>query len=305
MPKIYEDLLAEAVASDERVIIMTAENRAPVRGLPPKIGKRFLDVGITEQTMIGMAAGLAVRGRVVVCHALATFAVFRPYEFIRNDVCIPNLPVKIVGWVPGILSDANGPTHQAIEDVSIMRGLPNMKVFAPASVEELMLGFPHILNDPSPWYMRYNPRPAAWTPAPFAIGQAEVVSEGSDIAILTYGALAKEAHEAMLLLKAQGHSVHFVNVRTPKPIDEAAIVRAARSTRLLVTVEDHFLTGGLATIAAEVLLKHRVLAHHLSIGFDGKWFTPTLLGPALEAEGMTGPQIADRIKAALAAVPTN
>ena len=305
MAKIYEDLLAEAVAADERVIIMTAENRAPVRGLPPKIGKRFLDVGITEQTMIGMAAGMALRGRVVVAHALATFIVFRPYEFIRNDLCIPNLPVKLVGWVPGILSDANGPTHQAIEDVSVMRGLPNMKVFAPASIEELMVGFPHILADMSPWYMRYNPRPAAWTPAPFEIGKAEVVSEGSDIGILTYGALAKEAHEAMMILRAEGRSVHFVNVRTPKPIDEAAIVRAATSTRLLVTIEDHFVTGGLATITAEVLLKHRVRANHLAVGFDGRWFTPTLLGPALEAEGMTGPQLAHRIRAALAAIPTN
>ena len=305
MAMIYEDLLAHAVATDERVIVMTAENRAPVRGLPPKIGKRFLDTGITESTMIGMAAGLAVRGRVVVCHALATFAVFRPYEFIRDDVCIPNLPVKIVGWVPGILSDANGPTHQAIEDVSIMRGLPNMKVFAPASIEELMAGFPAILADMSPWYMRYNPRPAAWTHAPFVLGKAEVVSEGSDVAILTYGALAKEAHEAMQLLKAEGLSVHFVNVRTPKPIDEAAVVTAARSAKLLVTIEDHFVIGGLATITAEVLLKHRVLAHHLPIGFDGRWFTPTLLGPALEAEGMTGPQIADRIRTALAAAPSN
>ena len=99
--------------------------------------------------------------------------------------------------------------------------------------------------------------------------------------------------------------MHFVNVRTPKPIDEAAIVRAARGTRLLVTVEDHFATGGLGTIAAEVCMKHRVLANHLSIAFDGKWFTPTLLGPAIEAEGMSGPQIADRITAALAAVKNN
>ena len=303
MSMTYEDLLAESVANDERVMIMTAENRAPVRGLPSKIGRRFLDVGITEQTMIGMAAGLAVRGRVPVAHALATFLVFRPYEFIRNDVCIPNLPVKLVGWVPGIMSDANGPTHQAIEDVSIMRGLPNMKVFAPASQEEMLLGFPSVLADPSPWYVRYNSRPAAWTHAPFELGKAEVVREGTDIAILTYGALAREAHEAMEILVGEGHSVHFVNVRTPKPIDEAAIVEAARATRLLVTIEDHFVTGGLATITAEVLLKHRVLAHHLPIGFNARWFTPALLQPALEAEALTGPQLAERIRAAAAAVP--
>lgn len=304
MSQTYEELLAQAVANDERVMIMTAENRAPVRGLPARIGRRFIDVGIAEQTMIGMAAGLALRDRIPVVHALATFLVFRPYEFIRNDVCIPNLPVKLVGWVPGIMSDANGPTHQAIEDVSIMRGLPNMHVFAPASQDELLAGFPAVLADPSPWYVRYNSRPAAWSHAPFELGRAEVVREGTDIAILTYGALAREAYEAMEILVREGHSIHFVNVRTPKPIDEAAIVAAARSTRLLVTIEDHFVTGGLATITAEVLLAHGVRANHLPIGFDGRWFTPALLQPALEAAALSAPQLAERIRAAVATVTT-
>src|SRR6476620_1574638 len=115
-------------------MVLTAENRAAIRNLPAKIGDRFIDVGIAEQTMIGMAAGLALRGRIPVCHALATFLTLRAFEFSRPDVGIPRLPVKLVGGVPGFLSDGHRPTHQALEDIALMRGVPGMQVFCPADV---------------------------------------------------------------------------------------------------------------------------------------------------------------------------
>src|SRR6476620_6530455 len=123
-------------------MVLTAENRAAIRNLPAKIGDRFIDVGIAEQTMIGMAAGLALRGRIPVCHALATFLTLRAFEFIRTDVGIAKLPVKLVGSVPGFLSEGNGPTHQAIEDIALMRGIPNMQVFCPADERELVQMLP-------------------------------------------------------------------------------------------------------------------------------------------------------------------
>src|ERR1041385_3725759 len=137
--RTYEEVLLESALRDERVVVMTAENRAAIRNLPSKLGDRFIDVGIAEQTMIGAAAGLALRGRIPICHALATFLVLRAFEFIRTDVGIARLPVKLVGGVPGFLSDGNGPTHQAIEDVALMRGIPNMQVVCPADREELAL----------------------------------------------------------------------------------------------------------------------------------------------------------------------
>ena len=127
-----------------------------------------------------------------------------------------------------------------------------------------------------------------------------MVRSGREIAVLSYGALASEAYDAVQLLTAQGHDVHFVNMRTLKPIDEAAVLHAARTTRLLVSIEDHFATGGLASIVAEVLLKHRTTARHLPIAFDGRWFTPTLLPSVLEVERLTGAHLAQRILAALA-----
>jgi transketolase len=143
----YEETLLSLATADPRVVVMTAENRAAIRNLPPKLGARFIDVGICEQTMIGMAAGLALRGRIPVAHALSTFLTLRAFEFIRTDVGIPGLPVKLVGAVPGFLSEANGPTHQAIEDIAIMRGIPGMKVFCPLDDHDLASALPALLAD--------------------------------------------------------------------------------------------------------------------------------------------------------------
>ncbi len=201
----YEATLQELVLADDKYIVMTAENRAAIRNLPGVLNGRFLDTGITEQTMIGMAAGLALRGRVPVAHALAAFLTMRAFEFVRTDVGIGQLPVKLVGGVPGFLSDANGPTHQAIEDIALMRGIPGMQIFCPADEAELVLGLPSFLASPHPVYIRHNALPAAIDHDPhFAIGQAELVQNGRDVTILVYGMLFREALVASQLLEAQG-----------------------------------------------------------------------------------------------------
>lgn len=292
----YEQFLEQLAEQDERYVVVTAENRAAIRNLPPKLGKRFIDVGIAEQTMVGVCAGLALRGRIPVAHALATFLTMRAFEFIRTDVGIPRLPVKLVGGVPGFLSEANGPTHQAVEDIAIMRGIPNMGVFCPADEEELLQGLPAILEHPDPFYIRYNAmKPAVVHSLDFEIGTAERLSEGDDVAILTYGFLLREAMEARRILEGEGVSVRVLNMRTLKPIDEAAIVRAAEETALVVTLEDHFQTGGLYSIVAEVLLKRQVRGNVLPIALDGQWFTPGLLRDVLQLHGFTGESIADAI----------
>src|ERR1700761_6133932 len=162
----YEELLTQTALADEQIIVMTAENRALVRNLPGILGKRFIDTGITEQTMIGAAAGLALRNRIPVVHALAAFLTMRAFEFVRTDVGIADLPVKLSGFIPGFLSDANGPTHQAIEDISIMRGIPNMTVFAPADEDDLIKMLPFIWRSASPAYTRITPRQIGYVHAP-------------------------------------------------------------------------------------------------------------------------------------------
>src|ERR1700756_3468647 len=175
----YEELLTQISLTDERVVVMTAENRALVRNLPGLLGKRFIDTGITEQTMIGAAAGLSLRSRIPVVHALATFLTLRAFEFIRTDVGIANLPVKLSGFIPGFLSDGNGPTHQAIEDVSLMRGIPHMQVFCPADEQDMLYALPHVWSSPNPAYVRVNIRKSDFQhDKNFEIGKAEIISTG-------------------------------------------------------------------------------------------------------------------------------
>jgi transketolase len=296
----YEEVLRRAAESDPRLVVMTAENRAAIRNLPAILGGRFIDVGICEQTMIGAAAGLALRGRIPVVHALSCFLTMRAFEFIRTDVGIAGLPVKLVGAVAGLLSEANGPTHQAVEDLALMRGIPGVEIYCPADADELVAALPHVLASPRPSYVRYNARPAQVAHTPYQPGQAEVLREGSAATILCAGLLVESAVEAAALLAAEGHPVRVLNLRTLRPLDEAAILRAARETGLVFTVEDHFLTGGLRSIVAELLVEHQVPARLVPIGLADRWFRPGLLPDVLAHEGLDARGLVRRIGAELA-----
>lgn len=291
----YQELIKQTALADERIVVMTAENRAVVRELPPVLGPRFIDVGIAEQTMIGTAAGLALRGRIPICHALAPFLIYRAYEFVRTDVGIAHLPVKLSSWIAGFLSDGNGPTHQAIEDVALMRGIPGMTVFCPADEADMLAMLPAVWASPDPAYVRLIVRKTDFQHAPFQIGKAEVVSKGTDVTLLVYGYLFEEARQAAKLLENKGLSVGLVNMRSLKPVDEQAILDAASGSKRLVTIEDHLLTGGLYSIVAETLLRHRQTADVLPLALREKWFKPGRLPEVLEYEGFTPEKIARAI----------
>lgn len=292
----YASTLREILSSDGRYLVMTAENRAPIRALIPELGERFIDTGITEQTLVGMAAGLALRGRVPIAHALSAFLTMRAFEFIRTDIGIGKLPVKLVGFVPGLLSDGNGPTHQALEDVSLMRGVPGMQVFCPADLEDLCVGLPHVLATPSPTYIRYIARPAICPHSDsFEVGQAEVLSRGSDVTLLVYGTLFTEAFQAARLLRAQGFSVGLLNMRMLQPLDDKALLAVMTETRALVSIEDHFLIGGLHSLLAELMVRHQFLRPLLPIAFESRWFRPALFDAVIHHEKLNAEALADRI----------
>jgi transketolase len=294
----YESTLRELAARDERLVVMTAENRAAIRGLPQALGPRFVDVGICEQTMVGMAAGLALRGRIPVVHALATFLTLRAFEFIRTDVGIGGLPVKLIGAVPGFLSEANGPTHQAVDDVAVMRTIPGMQIFCPADESELLAGLPAVLASPAPCYVRYNARPSPLWHTPFVLGRAELLSEGDDLAVLTAGFPVPAAAEACGLLRNEGLAARLVNLRTLVPVDEAAVLAAARTCRVLVTVEDHLLVGGLYQLVSEILVRHGVSVPVVPVGLDARFFRPGRLADVVEREGFTPRKLAARLREA-------
>jgi transketolase len=301
----YERRLLELAASDPDLVVLTAENRAAIRGVPAELGERFIDVGIAEQTLVGAAAGLALRGRTPIIHALAAFLTMRAFEFVRTNVGIPRLPVKLVGFVPGFLSDANGPTHQAVEDIALMRGIPGMRVFCPADEEDLVRELPSLIRDRHPCYVRYNARKAVPRPldgaAPtndFTPGRAEVVREGTDATILSVGFLLEQALDASDRLEAAGLRVGVVNVRWVEPLDGAAVLGAALRSRTLFTLEDHFVRGGLHSAVLELLSRERITAAVHPIALSEGWFRPGLLDDVLSHAGFTGKTIAARIQAA-------
>ncbi len=292
----YEEFLLDLLEKDERYIILSAENRAAMRNLPDKVKERFIDVGIAEQTMVGIAAGLALRGRIPVVHALSTFLTMRAFEFIRTDVGIGNLPVKLMGAIAGFLSEANGPTHQAVEDISLMRGIPNVNVFSPSDEEDMLLGLPKIFASPNPYYIRYtNIKPAVDHQKEFEIGKAEIISEGTDAVILVHGFLLKQAVEASKILSNSSKSVGVVNVRSLKPFDENSIINICKNSNLVVTLEDHFLTGGLYSILSETIVKNRLSCRVFPIALENKWFKPALLNDVLQYEKFDGRSIAEKI----------
>ena len=292
----YEQYLQQICKEDPNIVVMTSENRAAMRGIQDELGQRLIDTGIAEQTLCGMAAGLAVCGKKPIVHALATFLTMRAFEFIRTDIGIGNLPVKIVGAVAGVLSEANGPTHQAIEDISIMRGIPNMKVFAPTDWSDLALGMQKILHDRSPWYIRYTNLEPVVEHEQFEIGKAERIFEGDEITFITYGALFKQTYRAAILLRNMGYSVGLVNIRSLKPIDERLIQNLFATSRLVVTVEDHFLTGGLFSIIAELMALHQFHGPIYPIAFAHRWFKPAMLADVLKYERLQAEDIAKRVE---------
>jgi len=302
----YEDSLLRLVHTDERLVIMTAENRAPIKELIPLIPGRFVDVGIAEQTLIGMAAGLALRGRRPIVHALSAFLTMRSFEFIRTDIGISGLPVVMVGYVPGFLSDANGPTHQAIEDIGLMRLVPSVNVFCPSDQQELAEALPEILLTEEPWYIRYlntNGTTNETGVHLLKIGKPNVVHRGFEICILSYGVLLGYASRAASLLERSGISVQVVNVHTLKPIDTDFLEDCLAHFAMVVIVEDHFRLGGLSSIVAETVAQcHRRIestgsrvAAIVPLTLGDRWFKPTLFKDVLQWEGFTAEALAARI----------
>ena len=306
-PQTYEYRLLDLLEEYPELIVMTAENRGALRNFPNHAGERFIDVGIAEMTMVGAAAGMATRGRQPIIHALATFLVYRAYEFVRTDVGISGAPVTLMGAVPGFLSTANGPTHQAIEDVALMRNIPGMQVVCPTDNDELLACIPAILASKRPTYVRFYDGPAKvahdFAKHPYTLGKAEPLRQvaGERATILSYGFLVEHVMGAAEKLAAKGIETNVLNMRSVEPLDREAILAAAKSSGNLVVIEDHFKRGGLYTAVAETLVEAGQLAKVTPITLEDKWFVPAQLPDVLKTEGFDSDSLAARIETALAA----
>lgn len=263
---------------------------------------RFIQAGIAEANMIGVAAGLAIGGKIAVPTTFANFGTGRVYDQIRQSVAYSDKNVKIACSHAGLTLGEDGATHQILEDIGMMKMLPGMTVVVPADYNQTRLATKAVVSWDGPCYLRFG-RPAwpIFTPkedTTFQIGKAQFLSEGSDVTIIACGHMVWQAVEAGKLLEAEGISVELINMHTIKPLDEEAILKSVGKTGCVVTAEEHQYNGGLGESVARVLGQNLPVPHEFVAVSDsfGESGTPDQL---LEKYGLSPQDIFDKAKKAI------
>lgn len=254
----YGSALVELGKEREDIVVFDADLSKATKSetFRKSYPNRHFNVGIAEQNMVGMAAGIASTGKVPFATTFAVFAAGRSFEVIRNSVCYPKANVKIAATHAGITVGPDGGSHQAIEDMALMCSLPNMVVLSPADDIEAMKCVKAAANINSPVYLRFG-RVAVDDiydeDYDFQIGKGSELKKGSDVAIIATGIMVDKALKAAKELELEGISARVINISTIKPIDEEIIIKAARETKGIVTVEEHSIIGGLGDRVSSVV----------------------------------------------------
>jgi len=301
----YGETLAK-IGEDPRIVVLDADlshsNYTNIFGR--KFPERFFEAGIAEANMIGVAAGLSAVGLIPFVHTFAVFATGRVYDQIRISVCYQNLNVKIVGTSAGLSDAHDGATHQSVEDIALMRALPNMVVIVPCDSVEISKAVSAIHNLVGPTYLRINrnPVPLIWESiedCKFEVGRALMLKEGSDVGVVASGYSVGLALKAAEEVAREGVSVEALDVHTIKPIDREAIVKLAKKTGAIVTVEEHNVIGGLGSAVSEVVGENIPVPIE-RIGIQDKFGESAIdYDELLEAHGITVRNIAAAIQKVL------
>lgn len=255
------DGLVEAGQRNANVVALSADVKGSVKmdGFARQFPDRFIQCGIAEANMVGIAAGLSLCGKVPFIGGFAEFVTGRVYDQIRQVVCYSNKNVKICGSHAGISLGEDGATHQTMEDIALMKVLPNMTVLVPCDYNQAKAATIAAAELCGPVYLRLGrSKMPCFTPEdmPFEIGKAQLLSEGKDVSLIACGHLVWEALEAARMLEAEGVSAEVINMHTIKPFDEQAVIESARKTHAVVTCEEHLVNGGLGDSVAQVLARH-------------------------------------------------
>lgn len=254
----YGKTLTQLGADNKDIIVLDADlsKSTKTADFAKVFPERFINMGVAEQNLLGFSAGLAAAGKIPFASTFAMFATGRAFEIIRNSIAYPKLNVKIAATHAGISVGEDGASHQAIEDVALMRSVPNMTVLVPADAEETSQVIRAAAAYQGPVYIRLGrlALPVLFdTDYKFEIGKANVIREGKDAAVVANGLMVVEALKAANILSAEGIDITVVNCASVKPIDQETIVQVARNTGAVVTAEEHTIIGGLGSAVAEVL----------------------------------------------------
>jgi len=291
----YRKALVEAGERNDRVLVLGADlaNSTEIDGFRDRFPDRFFNIGVAEQNALNIAAGLSFEGEIPFVHSFGVFITRRAYEQVCVQVAMHRANVKMVGLIPGLTSRL-GPTHQAIDDLSLMRVLPNLTVIDPADATEIEQAVAFAVEYDGPVYLRMMRRevPRIFDPSVyrFTPGRGVCLSEGGDVAVISTGLMLAESLSAVKMLAEHGIAATLLHMPTVKPFDDEALCRAASLTGALVTVENHLVSGGLGSITAEVLAAEHP-APLERVGLRDIFAEPGTPEYLFEKYGMTAPFI--------------
>lgn len=299
----YGEALAE-YGCNEKVVALDADLACCTMSATfrDKYPERFFNIGIAEGNMMSIAAGFATTGKNVFASSFAMFAAGRAWEQVRNSIGYPHLNVKVVGTHSGISVGEDGATHQALEDISIMRTIPGMLVVSPSDAIETKAAVKALIDYEGPAYLRVGRIPADVindTPDyKFDLFKGYQMREGEDVAILATGLMVQEALKAHDMLKEQGISARVIDIHTIKPLDEEIVLKAAKETGCIVTVEEHNIIGGLGSAVAEVL-SEKCPTPMLRVGMNDEFGKSGKPDDLFEKFGLNAKNIAGQVQKAL------
>lgn len=308
MRKAYGQALLDAGKENEKIVALEADlGKSTMSNLfGAEFPERYYQMGIAEANMASVAAGLALSGHIAFMSTFAVFASGRAYDQIRSSICIPKLNVKVCGSSAGLSDYGDGKTHQSVDDITIMRVLPNMKVFSPADAVETEKIVRAMADIPGPCYIRVNRNdvPAVTDEnAPYEFGKAVRMREGKDAVVFATGYMVHLALEAAKALEAEGISLRVVNVNTIKPLDAEGVCAFAKGVKAAVTVEEASVIGGLGSAVCETLAagpaESRIPVCIMGIR-DTFGTSANDYNQLLAAYGLTSEEIVKQVKASIA-----
>jgi transketolase len=264
--------LEKMMKSDENTFLLTGDLGFSIfERIRDSFTKQYINMGVAEQNMIGVAAGMALTGRQVFVYSIIPFLVYRPFEQVRNDICYQNIPVRLVGVGAGFTYSDAGFTHHAIEDYGILRSLPNLTILSPADsleVTEIMKQIQYITG---PSYMRLgrNGEPVLHDKQKYLkIGKALELSKGEDILFVTTGSILGKAFEIRQLLESDGYSVTILDYHTTKPFDEKSLLKHLEGKKLVVTFEEHLIDTGIFSIVSQIITRQDIRVKVIPVGIE-------------------------------------
>ncbi len=271
MRDTYLNMLYQFAQKDSEIVSLVADNGLIVyddfrRDFPD----RYFNFGISEENMLAAAAGMASCGKIPFAYTISAFMAYRAYEFLRDDICFQNQNVKLVGIGSGLTYSTLGPSHHTTEDIGLLRSLPNLHVFSPATRAEVkwMMEESYQINGPVYIRLSNNSEEYYKEGTRFSIGEPSIVKTGDDVTIMTTGSIINEVMEAANYLKIDGINAEVVSIHTLKPMNTEAVAKLLLKTNKLVVVEEHNIIGGLYSAIAEAMALENIMVPNLAIGLQ-------------------------------------